>query len=76
MRFHIPDAPVPVLTHRTVKVGDLPQEKVIAVGVGASSTATSAGADGGTVPERKQSYGDKATDDLYLTKFKSHFHRK
>ncbi len=48
------------VTQRTVKVGDVPEERVVAGGAG----------DGGQPAD-----GNKATDDLHLSKFKSHFHR-
>ena len=70
MRFHIPEPPVDVITHRTVKVGDLPDEKVIAVG---AKSGAPPGPEGTRQVIRT---GDKATDDLYVSKFKSHFHRK
>ena len=84
MRFHIPEpqqqqqqpaaGSVDVITHRTVKVGDLPEEKVIAVGVGGAEGSAGGAARKDVI--RPSGGGDKATDDLYLTKFKSHFHRK
>ncbi len=52
----------PVLTRRTVVVGEAPEERVIPVGgSGADSAAPML---------------DKATDDLHLSKFKQHFQRK
>lgn len=51
-----------VITQRTVVVGDEPELKVI--GLDADSSLSHA------------QKGDKATDDLHLSKFKQHFHRK
>ncbi|TRY74439.1 hypothetical protein TCAL_01306 [Tigriopus californicus] len=51
-----------VITQRTVVVGDVPELKVI--GLGADSSQSNA------------QRGDKATDDLHVSKFKQHFHRK
>jgi len=55
-------AKAPVLTQRTVQVGDVPRERQIEVAKEGNDIGTSA--------------DDKATDDLHLSKFKSHFQRK
>ena len=54
-----------MVTQRTVRVGDMPQERVISVPADADAN-----------PTRRADGGSKATDDLHLTKFKSHFQRK
>ena len=60
-----------VVTQRTVQVGEVPVERVIDVAAAAAAAAAPAAAASATGSNQ-----DNATDDLVLTKFKQHFHRK
>merc|ERR1719414_1934574 len=51
------------ITEKTVNVGQLPEERIIAVSGGSSATV-------------KENDPTRATDDLHVTKFKKHFQRK
>jgi len=51
------------ITEKTVNVGQLPEERVIAVSGGSGSTI-------------KENDPNRATDDIHVTKFKKHFQRK
>ena len=51
------------ITEKTVNVGQLPEERIIAVSGGTGSTI-------------KENDPTRATDDIHVTKFKKHFQRK
>ena len=51
------------ITEKTVNVGQLPEERVIAVSGGSGSTV-------------KENDPTRATDDIHVSKFKKHFQRK
>ena len=51
------------ITEKTVNVGQLPEERIIAVSGGSGATV-------------KENDPTRATDDIHVTKFKKHFQRK
>ena len=64
-----------VVTQRTVQVGEVPVERVISVG-GENVAAAGGGGSAAIAAAVAAGNPDSATDDLVLTKFKQHFHRK